>query len=268
MSTWLSKGNSGRSLSRPRLSGSPPRCSWSSRKQLLSKLSHSLRKPSQISPSPLSLLLFPSPYYATALSPPHLFTSPPWCPTSRHALTLSLSLSHSRYPRPRSPYRLSLLLSPLFSFIRRESLVPPSYPRRSAVAAGSSPFTARFRLPLRSDVARMHESKGGGAHARVWERSVGMREEKRPRSYGSARAFSIRSISLSLSPRRAHPFFRSGRQFRERKTRGERRRDRLENESRRNARKEEEEVRRGEGRGEIAWNAAKETQERAIYGAA
>lgn len=156
MSTWLSRGNSGRSLSRPRLSGSPPRCSWSSRKQLLSKLSHSLRKPSQISPSPLSLLLFPSPYYATALSPPHLFTSPPWCPTSRHALTLSLSLSLSF---SLSPFTVPSLSSPFSSFFihpsrePRSPVVPPSFGRRSWFVSVHGP------LPSPSAVRRRENAR-------------------------------------------------------------------------------------------------------------
>lgn len=154
MSTWLSRGNSGRSLSRPRLSGSPPRCSWSSRKQLLSKLSHSLRKPSQISPSPLSLLLFPSPYYATALSPPHLFTSPPWCPTSRHALSLSLILV---IPVP--VHRTVSLFSFLSSFFihpsrePRSPVVPPSFGRRSWFVSVHGP------LPSPSAVRRRENAR-------------------------------------------------------------------------------------------------------------
>lgn len=268
MSTWLSRGNSGRSLSRPRLSGSPPRCSWSSRKQLLSKLSHSLRKPSQISPSPLSLLLFPSPYYATALSPPHLFTSPPWCPTSRHALTLSLSLSLILVI-PVPVHRTVSLFSFLLFF--HSSVERASFPRRTPVVRPSQLVRLRSRpasVSLCGPTSRECTNRKVEVHTRVCGNAVSECEKRSGRVAMDPRELFPSAPSLSLSLRRAHPFFRSGRQFRERKTRGERRRDRLENESRRNARKEEEEVRRGEGRGEIAWNAAKETQERAIYGAA
>lgn len=169
MSTWLSRGNSGRSLSRPRLSGSPPRCSWSSRKELLSKLSHSSKTFPDLTLSSLSLLLFPSPYYATTLSPPHLPTSPPLVSNiATRSLTLVIPV-----PPFAVPFSLSLSLFSFLLFFHSsvERLVPRAYPHRSPVAAGSSPFTARFRLPLRSDVARMHESKGGGAHMRVWERT-------------------------------------------------------------------------------------------------
>lgn len=88
------------------------------------------------------------------------------------------------------------------------------------------------------------------------ERSVGMREEKRPRSYGSAPAARLfpslhHLSSLSLSPPRILSSA-SGKQ-----TRG----------------REEEigwktKVVETPREGEIARNAAKETQERAIYGAA
>lgn len=84
------------------------------------------------------------------------------------------------------------------------------------------------------------------------ERSVGMREEKRPRSYGSAPATRLfpslhHLSSLSLSPRRAS-FLPLGRQFRERKTQeGEGGGDRLENESRRDAERRRNSAGRGEG---------------------
>lgn len=146
--------------------------------------SPTLRKPSQISPSPLSLCFSFPPPITLPLFPLH--TSLPRPPGVQHRDTLS----HSRYPRsPRSPYRShSLLLSPLFSFIRREPRPP-----RTPVVRPSQLVRLRSRpasVSLRGPTSRECTNRKVEVHTCVCgnERSVGMREEKRPRSYGSAPA--------------------------------------------------------------------------------
>ena len=132
--------------------------------------------------------------------------------------TNAATLSHSQFSLRLSPFSGASLLSPLFSFIRREVFVLFSLSLSFSLSRSLVPLwpsqlvrlrsSARFRLP-RLDVARMHESKGGGAHACVgtW---LGMREEKRAaRTYGSAepargRSFFHRSAnSVSVGGKRA-----------------------------------------------------------------
>lgn len=206
--------------------------------------SPTLRKPSQISPSPLSLCFSFPPPITLPLFPLH--TSLPRPPGVQHRDTLS----HSRYPRP--PVHRTVLT--LFSFLlffhsSVESLVPrapPSFARRSWFVSVHdplpSPSAVRRRENARIERWRCtHACVGTNAVSECEKRSgrVAM-DPRRPRG------FFHRSIISSL--RRASSFLPLGRQFRERKTQeGEGRGDRLENESRRDAKRRRSSVERGEG---------------------
>lgn len=133
------------------------------------------------------------------------------------------------------PFSLS---SPFSSFFIHPSRA--SFPARTPVVRPSQLVRLRSRpasVSLCGPTSRECTNRKVEVHTCVCgnERSVGMREEKRPRSYGSAPAArlfpSLHHLS-SLSLSAAHPFFR------ERKTHeGQGRGDRLENESRRDAKR-------------------------------
>lgn len=121
---------------------------------------------------PLSLCFSPPSHYLAATHSPFASLPLPGCSrvrTPRRSLTLLVL-----------PVSVLRSVSPFSSFFihpSRGSLGPRS---PLAVAAGSSPFAARFRLP-RFDVARMYESKGRGAHMRVWERGSECEKRSAPR---------------------------------------------------------------------------------------